>query len=433
MEFKDVNGTGDSSVMSKYELHLHPLAEKDFIGSIKIELDLKKKPEQQNVIQTVVILDRSGSMGHAARRLTNEIIPMALSMLSYKKLQTIHLITFDSLSQLYTVTVERMKSLPIRAQGGTNMAPAIRKIQILFETFQSDKPIRVLTISDGQVGDRQETEKAAAGLVEFLKDREFTINSQAVRFFTSETQPDTKALCSLLQINNTTTSQLIDIPAEEENEIIAEQIASLFMSDNLCDGQTLSTDSEIILKFPWETSTSQLTLVPGENVFWLKEIPSDEIKIGEEPINIVTETPLTLPKFQALMEGKLFYIVDHMKVLKVVGTEEANNKIEKMVKYFQNTENDLEDSFNNEVKATQRKIADILTVIADDKTVTNLNSAQKAEYLRESSLLTEQPIEEQAEISTNFTNTKTDYAISERDIIFLVLSFFLAMIVIKYF
>lgn len=370
-----------------YNLKLHPMGEKEFIGTIKIEESLNEVMESSELIETVVILDRSGSMSDAVRRVTNEIIPLFLAKLSYESQKIIHFITFDTKAQLFTVTIDRMKSLTIRAQGGTNMAPAVVKLEEVLQNFDINGSIRVLTISDGQVGDQKESLKAATSFAEFCKIKKFSINSQAVRLFTSESQPDTTALCSLLQINNVTQSKLADISSKESNEIIATKIAELFRNDGLANNKTLKSESNAILKFPWESSSAQIKLKPGNNVFWMKEKPS-EIKIDDIPVEIQLQPPMTLKKFQALMVDKLDFIVDHMKILKVVGTEEAEKVVAKILEYFEKTEDNLTQKsslvkYFNVKSLHKNKISNLLGSIAKDEKINDLNSAQKADYLRE--------------------------------------------------
>lgn len=377
----------ESEKRNEYELKLHPIVEEEFIGTIEIDESSKKNAETMSSIETVIILDRSGSMADAVKRVSNEIIPLFLSKLSYESHQSIHFMTFESKCELFLVTVERMKSLPIRAQGGTNMAPAVRKCEEIFKAFDKSKPIRVLTVSDGQVSDSREAEKAATEFASFCKDSNFSINSQAVRLFTSESQPDTTALCSLLQINNTTSSHLTDISTSESNEVIATKIADLFKDDNLLHGQNLSSKDENIMKFPWESNTSQLTLVPGVNMLWLKGLPSEDLKIGDESVKVHMQSPVTLLKFQSLIGQKLEFIVDHMKILKVVGTEEAEKDINRILEYFERTEETLTKKstmvkYFNADPGHKKKISSLLTSIAEDKNVKNFDSAQKAEYLR---------------------------------------------------
>ena len=373
-----------------FNLKLHPIAEGEFIGTIKIEESSNVSNEVlecSELIETVVILDRSGSMADAVRRLTNEIIPLFLAKLKYESHKIIHFITFDTKAQLFTVTIDRMKSLTIRAQGGTNMAPALTKLEEVLQNVEINTSIRVLTISDGQVGDQKEALKAATSFAEFCKTKKFSINSQAVRLFTSESQPDTMALCSLLQINNVTKSKLADISSKESNEVIATKIAELFRNDGLVNNKTLKTESNSILKFPWENSSAQIKLKPGNNVFWMKEKPND-IKIDDIPVKIQMQPEMTLKKFQTLMADKLDYIIDHMKILKVVGTEEAEKVVGKMLKYFEKTEDDLTKNsslvkYFNVTSLHKNKISNLLASIAKEEKINELDSAQKADYLRE--------------------------------------------------
>lgn len=83
------------------------------------------------------------------------------------------------------------------------MAPALQKLHALCYKFNVNQPIRILIISDGNVDDFDETQRAdATDLLKYLDAYNLSINAQAVRLFTSNTQPDTRVLCSLLQITH---------------------------------------------------------------------------------------------------------------------------------------------------------------------------------------------------------------------------------------
>jgi hypothetical protein len=283
-----------------------------------------------------------------------------------------------------------MKSF-LKAQSGTNI-PIYEKCKEIFQNFDLNKSIRVLTISDGQIANRKKTEKAEDDFVDFCKRSNFAINSQAVHLFTSEIQPDTSALCSLLQINNMITCRFAEISTTESNDEIATKIANLFKNDNLVNGQNMNTKSENVMKFPWESSTQQLTLLPGENVFWLKGMPSEDIKIGDTPVTIQMQSPLTLHQFQSLMAEKIEFIVDHMKILKVVGTKEAGNVMTRILEYFETTEETLTKK-SPQVKNSnlERRISIILANIVENENIDDLDSTQKVEYLREASVEKEFP------------------------------------------
>jgi hypothetical protein len=334
--------------------------------------------------------------------LVNEVLPAALLKLSYKETQSVHLITFDSNVRHYSVKVKDMKTLSMsywwKSGDGNNYFQAIQKCHELFQSFDATKPVRVLTISDGEVEDPEETNKASAVFVEYINSNGFSINSQAVRLFTSNNQPDTKALCTLLQINNTTTSELLDIETKASNEMMAAKIAALFQTDNFSSRKILSDEKRIFLNLPWDsTALTQVMIRPGQNLVWLKEVPSNKIQIGESPVKVVMQKPLTLGAYQSLMEQKLHYILDHMKILKVVGTVEANKVVDAMLAHFQAHENNLNhtDLTSNDFSVlgavmtvsklivNRKKISGQLSAIAHDEKIRNFNSLQIAEYLRD--------------------------------------------------
>lgn len=390
-EYSNIISLGHPIIENELKLNLYPLVGNDFIGTIWMEDE-----QSSNSIQTVIIVDQSLSMKESTGRLTNEILPLVLSKLSYDKSQRFHLVTFAMESLPYYVTCEEMKSLAIKTHYGTNLSPAIQNVHSILRLLDANQPIRILSISDGEVQDGQAIEHSMRALTEYLDSSNFSINSQAVRLFTSESQPDTKALCSLLQINNTTTSQLVDINAKESNENIATKIAKLFQADNFSKYKTLFMEKQIILRYPWYSKpTSQIILLPGLNLFWLKMAPKGGIMIRNSPVNVIMRNPVTLNKFHDLMEPRLAYIVDHMKILKVVDSMEANKKVTLMLKYFDTKEGKLAGTsvkYSNIDSASQKKIATFLAGIANDEYVRHLDSAVTAVYLRYTGIRVSQTI-----------------------------------------
>lgn len=360
---------------NEFELQLHPLNENSqYIGRIWME------PNLEIFVPSVVILDASGSMSDATTLFVKDIIPMVMSELCYTESQTIDLITFGKSTEYHpNVTASSMQSLPIIADGTSYMAPAIRVLRETLERFKANhpsNPYRVLTISGGAINDIDDTEKETKSLIEFLDKSNFTINSQAVRLLTSESEPDTKALCGLLQINNTTTSKPADINASESKETIAKTIADLFRSDDFGKCKVLRLEEQIILKFPWNIPSLEIVLEPGWNVFWLTQIPTGvpTLSAGPEswPMEVIHHNQLALADFQTIMDTKLDYFADRMKILKVVGTTEANQTVRRIFEYFQTIENKL--------APADRKISNRLAGIANT-TVTFNNSKEMAEFL----------------------------------------------------
>lgn len=108
---------------------LHPVDDNEMIGT----LSLAAKKNQVEAIQTVIVLDRSLSMGDSCLRLTNDVIPEVLKALSYDDKKVIHLITFDSIGDKYEPTVNQLRTLPISCRGCTNMSTAV---VLLHEKFK---------------------------------------------------------------------------------------------------------------------------------------------------------------------------------------------------------------------------------------------------------------------------------------------------------
>lgn len=383
-----------------YELKLFPMDD-GYIGSLSInDGNRSNSSSSQKECRTVVILDRSGSMCDNVAKITNKVLPIVFENLSYDPNSEIHLITFDSDVEVYTVNIKGLQNLPIDCRGCTNMAGAVKEFHELFTTFDDNQPIRLLTISDGEVHDEGEVIEAGAELSKLVSSSKTSINSQAVRLFTSSCQPDTTALCSLLQVNNVKSSQLADISASLSEQEIATQMTQLFIDDGFSNGLPMTSSTPMFSKYPWdEKLLDKLTLITGENVFWMKQAPTSEILIEETPVKVSIQPPPSLSTFHKLMDSKLDYIVGHVKILKLVENEVAAQTLKRICKYFEEKEKmllnepqemDNDNHLNNRARkilgVRRKKITLLLATIANDDNVGQLNSAQKADYLRQTEI-----------------------------------------------
>jgi hypothetical protein len=168
----------------------------------------------------------------------------------------------------------------------------------------------------------------------------------------------------------------------------------LFTDDKLDYHQVLQAKSKILLKTPWDSSPSdQILLKPGDNIFWLTEAPEEPMSIEDTTVESVLMPPLTFANFQVLMKEIRSQVTDQLKVLKVVGTTKAEEKIAKVVEYFKETEeklmkSDMESKAKHESQeppqqatVNRQLISEVLNDIACDQ-IEGLNSLQKAEYLQ---------------------------------------------------
>jgi hypothetical protein len=102
----------------------------------------------------------------------------------------------------------------------------------LEKVFRSGKnKFRIVTISDGDVWDQDETVNSATQLARRIQGK-YSINSQAIRLYTSSSAPDTRAISSLLQLHTLKKVFLENVDAKLSDDEIAEIIIKLFRVDS---------------------------------------------------------------------------------------------------------------------------------------------------------------------------------------------------------
>lgn len=189
------------------------------------------------------------------------------------------------------------------------------------------------------------------------------------------------------------------LPSEE----VASLLADLFHPDGFSSGSTITADEPVFLNLPWDLEGHQkLTLRTGENVFWMNGIPKD-VQVDRQSVSVVLEPNLTQAQFYRLMNHKISLIIANMKILRVLGTENASKSVRNVVEYFNKVENsfvreeDIKFTDNNDngnsmnlrarakklIASRRKTFSNLLATIANDDNISKLNSAQKADYLRQ--------------------------------------------------
>jgi len=403
----------------KYMIKIYPLGfgNSPYIGQIKIHEDTVNNNVNNNEIETIIIIDVSGSMGQNVGRLFNNYLPMALTKAGYNNNDNIKVITFSSNSRVCDYTITSLKYSRQIAESSTYMTNAIINLSKIIESSKKDK-FRIMTISDGVLNDQIQTINESNKLVTTLKKYNKQINSTAIRLYTSlEAQPDTRGLSSVLQFTTIDTSNmLIDINLQEleySTEIVSDMIANL-LRDNLGVNLKLVIDNNnnnnnnnnIISIDPWGKQVGEVSLENGTNIFWLSSIP-ENIKIissgnvKSNKIKIRIEDEINSNNYNNVLKKKINYYLQKLRILKVVGTTESYKEIELIINYFQQLEKyyllkdtqiiDLRNEtglksrltfFKNMVSKKQQSIALKMLEIANDNKVSILNSSQQADYLR---------------------------------------------------
>lgn len=380
------------------ELNLYPTFE-GFMGKIFIPENMTSKVSSVgDECETYVILDRSGSMGQNVGRLFNQYLPVVFKKLGYTN-QKIKVLFFDSGLHVYDDVYQKMPSYKISSRGLTYMTKAVRELKARLLKTKCRK-IRILALSDGELHDQVDTLEEASELASIIKN-DFIINAQAIRFFTSSSQPDTRGLASILQLNNIGHSSLIDMKYDLDRDIIIEQIYSLFKDDGLTEAFKLASNESCLMLTPWTVPKEYVYLKPGENTIWFKDIPKD-LFIVDSNINIdIKVHGVSSEQFEKLLEPNLDIFINKLKVLKVVNTPEAQSEIFEMMNYFTELQKWMESNntdtvkllenvslrgrveyFKHELRKRKKSFLQLMAQIANDDKIAKLNSAQQAEYLR---------------------------------------------------
>lgn len=385
-----------------YEIKLFPV-EDEYIGCFDARNTEFSSERKRTHVETIIILDRSGSMWGSIKKFVNEILPKFFENLKYDYEAPVTFITFEDIVEVHKLKVGDFKTIDINAGGDERLALAVNELHKIFEQFESSgSAFRILTISDGAIGDRQDAIETSGKLAQYAAKCNISVNSHAVRLFTSRSQPDTEALCSLMQLSNVEKSKMVDINSEIDSDLSAKKMSDLFENDGFSSALVLKSDEEIFYKFPWdEKAFNQLYTVPDKNnIFWMDGVPNEkqQITIDDIPVKIKVEKQLSMEMFELLISSKFDYILAQMKILKIVNTDSSRLTIEKMVQYFSRIENIIVSlvtdvaidpkSIDKRAKLLKlnrlrsKKITTILETIANDDAVSKLNAAQKALYLR---------------------------------------------------
>ena len=348
--------------------------------------------------ETIIILDRSGSMGGCTDKLINRVFPIVFRKLNYKDSDTINLITFDSRIEYTKLPVRNFPSHPIHSRGGTNMSDVIPELEKVFRSGK--KKFRIITISDGDVWDQEETVNSATQLARRIQGL-YSINSQAIRLYTSSSAPDTRAISSLLQLHTLKKVFLENVDAKLSDDEIAEIIIKLFRVDSFEYDFMLHSNSTSIREDLWSQKKNQLILNQGKNIFWVDNPEQFKLSINGSVNNIsyVNGAAINNETYQKILQDKINKYVQKIKVLKVVGTPESEKEIQQMITDVQNYEKKILNY------VPQNSITSKLKHFADGQDMKGLSNDEQAKLIQ-----SDEGLDEDTYLDPKFTKVDpTDY------------------------
>jgi hypothetical protein len=277
--------------------------------------------------QIIVIFDISGSMGLHSLLTAKKLFESLRK--KYHGTTTIHIITFNGTSIAYKRTLDQLTADEINKiffpMGWTMMKGVPCLLDGILESMNSESPILILGVSDGDIEDQTETTK----LFEDVKKKhtKLQITAIVVRLFTSDRQPATHALTQLMSFGN---GEMFDIPfvmfprhyypeqiTQHNARYITQQIEQF---GNIIDNINIGTTVKIKTNIPLMNLTngsliacSDLLLSSGQ-LYWTHE--------SITPENIV-ECPCTISfteKCNMSLLEKLDQILRKFVVLDVKST-----------------------------------------------------------------------------------------------------------------
>lgn len=396
------------------KMTLKPVMDGGFVGTINVSSDTlatlvnAKTKQSENKVKMCFIIDRSGSMGTSFERLLKKILPPFMQKIGVPHEDHATVIAFDHTLQVQEMTRRDMQQSRLVAGGRTYMAPAVKAAAR--EILQHhERPVRLLVLTDGALHDQDQTVDEAGKLAMELRGR-CRINCQAVRFYTSSSEPDTRGVCSCLALNTVSEAQLIDLSAAQSDEALIDALFEAFDGDGLDMCAEVEANEAIMTHNPWDLVPSKaLALKPGINYLWFKTVPKDlKIKAAvtgqaSTPIDFeVSSEPVSLADIGSSLKPLMDSYVARLKVLKVVNTPATIEEMKSILEYFERFESFLQSSTLSVSELAQNKgirqrieyfrqmairrrqsLFGLMCEVANDDKVAKLSAAQQADYLRQ--------------------------------------------------
>ena len=125
--------------MTNIVLNLHKCITNEYIGEINIPNDLAL-PNVKNIdYDFIIIFDESGSMGNNVHKMLSQVFPSLLEKLEFPAKKKIHLISFESSTNLIEMNIGDLKSSHENCKGGTNMSRVYEFVQKVFSNNPNQK------------------------------------------------------------------------------------------------------------------------------------------------------------------------------------------------------------------------------------------------------------------------------------------------------
>lgn len=353
-------------------------------------------------------------MDYWVRKINLNVLPIVFKKIGYKPSDSITVIAFNHNCEKHVKKVEDFRGWNLKPEGGTKLQPAISALESELEQVikNGGTGVRILAISDGEVFDKSESLSAAEAICLKYKNR-LRINTQAMQVFScDQANPDTVALCSLLQFNNTKSTQLVNINTSLDFDTPVNELVDLLKDDGVDYLLKIESESgKLFKKEMWSNEFSKdLALKNGENCFWMDPVEAEKLIAGKNDLKYGKNSACVKiqvePKHENIEEvhdiliNYLNHVYEHLKVLRIINSAKSNELMKTITEKFMILESQLTNLgdikgilakndissrvryLRQELKKRMVGFSAKMAEIANDSTIDALNSAQKAEYLR---------------------------------------------------
>ena len=337
LEFKD-NLCGEEFYENIYVPPLNSSCEND---DQIIEQEIKISVSSV-IPEFVIIMDISESMKNVIDNYIKTIIPEVLSNLNYQT-KKVTLITFSVDSNVYNYTIDQFKKSNIRLGSSTYVSRAFENLKAYFSIFPKNNCLRILTISDGQIYDKN---SAITILNEIYSSYygQFPINSRCVRVGNDEA--DTRIFLNILRlIYPSTPIEILNVERMEENSEIIKKITNLFQNDGIEKILYITSELKNIRENPYSDYTDEVPFINDGRKFIIfkKKDGIDTLYVKDLYGNILKT--IEVKYSEGSDSSTLKQLNDYTKSLvqkyiynKINDSSQAKFENEKIKKFFEDTE-----------------------------------------------------------------------------------------------
>ncbi len=316
------------------------------------------------VPEFVIIMDVSGSMQDVINNYIKTIIPGVLSNLNYRT-KIVTLITFATNSQVYNYNINQFKSSNINSGGTTLVSEAFQNLKSYFSKFSNKKSLRILTISDGQIFDKDSAITIINDIYSTYYGK-FPINSRCVRV--GNVEADTRIFLNILRlIYPSTPTKILNVEKTKQNSEIIRKMTEMFEEDGIGDILWITSEIKNIRENPYSDYTDEVPFInDGRKFIILKKMDNfNTLYVKDIDGNILKTIEVKKSEKNDDSTGhKNYYnsLVQKYIYNKINNSSKAINENLKIKKFFEETEaSSSEKKFCSKIETIDKKNLSILS------------------------------------------------------------------------